>query len=178
VTYFGASDLRALAISAGARRRIAPKRARAQLRGRLISEKALVILECEEAFENTALLPLNDTAQRLAHAESDVMARTSVNRVAGPLQQLTCYDEAVVRVPTGGRAERRVRRQRAQHLGNRSRAGPRVTPCQPRRTLSGGSGRPPVTPQINSSPDPSYLSTILTGTTEAKCDCPFDSRPF
>ena len=29
-----------------------------------MSEKALVILECEEAFENTQLFPLNDPAQQ------------------------------------------------------------------------------------------------------------------
>ncbi len=46
------------------RRRIVPKRARAQLRGRPISEKALVILECEEACENTELFPSHDTVQQ------------------------------------------------------------------------------------------------------------------
>jgi len=55
----GMSVLRALAISAFARRRIVPKRARAQLRGRPISEKALVFLEYEEAFENSATTPFN-----------------------------------------------------------------------------------------------------------------------
>lgn len=49
----GVSVLRALAISVCARRRISPKRGRAQLRGRPISKKALVILECKEAFEKT-----------------------------------------------------------------------------------------------------------------------------
>src|SRR6516162_5358541 len=41
---------------------IGPKRARAQLRGRPISEKALVILECKEAFAKTVLSPLNAIA--------------------------------------------------------------------------------------------------------------------
>jgi hypothetical protein len=58
----GVSDLRALAISACVRRRIVPKRARARLRGRPMSEKALVILECEEVFENKQLFPSNDPA--------------------------------------------------------------------------------------------------------------------
>jgi hypothetical protein len=44
--------------------RMGPKRARAQLRGRPISETALVILECKEAFENTELSPLNAIAQQ------------------------------------------------------------------------------------------------------------------
>jgi len=43
--------------------RIVPKRARAQLRGRPMSEKALVILECKEAFANTELSPLNEQVQ-------------------------------------------------------------------------------------------------------------------
>src|SRR5262249_22639674 len=41
-------------------RPLAPRRARVQLRGRPISEKALVMLECNEAFENTELSPWND----------------------------------------------------------------------------------------------------------------------
>src|SRR5262249_43163500 len=45
-----------------ARRSTAPWRARVQLRGRPISEKALVVLECNEAFENTELSPWNATA--------------------------------------------------------------------------------------------------------------------
>ena len=55
----GVSVRRAQATSARARRWIGPKGARAQLRGRPISEKALVILECKEAFANTELSPLN-----------------------------------------------------------------------------------------------------------------------
>jgi len=55
----GVSVLCALATSACERRWIGPKRARVLLRGRPISEKALVILECKEAFANTELSPLN-----------------------------------------------------------------------------------------------------------------------
>ena len=65
----GVSDLTALAISACVRRSISPKHARAQLRARPISEKALVILEFKEAVENTDLSPLNAKAQLPAHAE-------------------------------------------------------------------------------------------------------------
>ena len=61
--YFGVSVRRALATSACEHRWIGPKRARAQLRGRPISEKALIILECKEAFANTELSPLNNTPQ-------------------------------------------------------------------------------------------------------------------
>src|SRR5262245_41014049 len=45
---------------------IAPRRARVQRRGRPISEKALAILECNEAFENTELSPWNDLAHQRA----------------------------------------------------------------------------------------------------------------
>ena len=38
--------------------------AQAQLRGHPISAKALVILECEEAFENPELFPLDGPAQQ------------------------------------------------------------------------------------------------------------------
>jgi hypothetical protein len=55
--------LRALATSACEHRRIGPKRARAPLRGRPISEKAFVNLGCKEAFENTELSPLNASVQ-------------------------------------------------------------------------------------------------------------------
>src|SRR6516162_5335524 len=60
------SDRRGLTTSPFARRGIGPKRARAQLRGRPISEKALVVMECKEAFENTELSPLNHTLCCLA----------------------------------------------------------------------------------------------------------------
>src|SRR5262249_2954073 len=46
------SDLSTLGIWVCARRSIAPRRPRVQRRGRPISEKALVILECNEAFAN------------------------------------------------------------------------------------------------------------------------------
>lgn len=55
----GVSVLRALTTSGCARRWIGSKGARAQLRGRPIPEKASVILECKEAFENTELSPWN-----------------------------------------------------------------------------------------------------------------------
>jgi hypothetical protein len=49
---------------------IAPKPARAQLRGRLMSKKALVNLECNEALINTEGSPLNTPAQqRREHQE-------------------------------------------------------------------------------------------------------------
>src|SRR6516225_9422462 len=54
------SVLSTLGIWVCARRSIAPRRARVQRRGRPISEKALVILDCEEAFENTELSSWND----------------------------------------------------------------------------------------------------------------------
>src|SRR5436189_258145 len=56
----GVSDLGALAISACAQRSISPKHARAQLRGRPISEKVLVILERQRSVAGragTRLLP-------------------------------------------------------------------------------------------------------------------------
>src|SRR5262249_8295248 len=55
----GVSDLSTLGIWVCARRSIGPRRARVQRRGRPISEKELVILECNEAFENTELSPWN-----------------------------------------------------------------------------------------------------------------------
>src|SRR5262249_47501 len=58
----GVSDLSTLGIWVCARRSIGPRRARVQRRGRPISEKALVILECNEAFENTELSPWNAQA--------------------------------------------------------------------------------------------------------------------
>src|SRR5262249_34913452 len=48
----GVSVLSTLGIWVCARRSIAPRRARVQRRGRPISDKALVILQCNEAFEN------------------------------------------------------------------------------------------------------------------------------
>ena len=65
VRYVCVSVRSALGTSTCARRRIVPKRARTQLRGRPISEKALVILECEEAFENTELFVLNGSVHLL-----------------------------------------------------------------------------------------------------------------
>jgi hypothetical protein len=55
---FGVSVVRALVISACVRMSITPRRARVQRRGRQISEKALVILQFNEAFENTELPPV------------------------------------------------------------------------------------------------------------------------
>jgi hypothetical protein len=50
-----------------------PERASAQGRDRLISEKALVILECKEAFDNMKLSPFNDQAGRRDPVKDDLV---------------------------------------------------------------------------------------------------------
>ena len=60
----GFADLSRFRILTCALRSRGPLRARAQLRGRPIPEKALVILECNEAFENTELSLWNANAQQ------------------------------------------------------------------------------------------------------------------
>src|SRR5689334_2510097 len=59
----GVSDLSTLGIWICARRSLAPRRASLQRRGRPISKKALFILECNAACEDTALSPWNDNVR-------------------------------------------------------------------------------------------------------------------
>jgi hypothetical protein len=58
-TCVGVADLSRLHRSTCPLRSRGPQRARAQLRGRPISEKRLITPECNEACENTELSPLN-----------------------------------------------------------------------------------------------------------------------
>jgi hypothetical protein len=50
--------------------------------------KALVLVECNETFENTALSPWNDQAKQPANAARDSALRESVLRVASLLERL------------------------------------------------------------------------------------------
>src|SRR5215471_7450055 len=77
----GVSDLSTLGIWVCARRSIAPRRARVQRRGRPISEKALVILECNEAFENTELSRWIDPA----HQPARQVGRKQPKTCGGPV---------------------------------------------------------------------------------------------
>src|SRR6516225_3437551 len=78
------SDLSTLGIWVCARRSIAPRRARVQRRGRPISEKALVILECNEAFEN-GIVPVERTDQRPRPVADLILETDFAGR--GPLQR-------------------------------------------------------------------------------------------
>ena len=87
----GVSVLSTLGIWVCARRSIAPRRARVQRRGRPISEKALVILECNEAFENTELSPWNAKA-KLPGLREDPSCEDSRHRGPGRLKCVSSPD--------------------------------------------------------------------------------------
>jgi hypothetical protein len=73
----GVSDLGALAISACARWQIVPKRARAQLRGRPISEKALVLLEMRRGVAEYGIAPVERHSSAAPAAEGATNPRNA-----------------------------------------------------------------------------------------------------
>lgn len=55
-----------------------------------MSEKALVILECKEAFENTQLFPLNDEFSRRAYREPRRISKGGPGRPQRLVWQKLC----------------------------------------------------------------------------------------
>src|SRR5262249_8018906 len=107
----GVSDLSTLGIWVCARRSIAPRRARVQRRGRPISVKALVILECNEAFEKKALPRGTPIFSRRGSSVDGLSPETRLAAAAGcnALVRLEYLERtfAYAPLPTGTLAPRR-----------------------------------------------------------------------